>query len=84
MLAPGHSWALSSGLTNEVTHLSSLRARGSLADSLVPYRKELGRHGASWMVTPWASSEWVVKAISTTSYMVHPTWFILHSHPWSL
>lgn len=56
-LAPGHSWARSSGLTNEVTHLSSLRARGSLPDSLVPYRKELGGHEASWMATLGASSE---------------------------
>lgn len=41
-LAPGHSWARSSGLTNEVTHLSSLRARGSLPDSFVPFLQRAG------------------------------------------
>lgn len=49
--------ALSSGLTNEVTHLSSLRARGSLPGSLVSYHKELGGQEAPWMVTRWASSQ---------------------------
>lgn len=41
-LAPGHSWARSSGLTNEVTHLSSLRAQGSLPDSFVPFPQRAG------------------------------------------
>lgn len=49
MLAPGHSWALSSGLTNEVTHLSSPKAWGSLPGSSIPYLKELGGHEAPWV-----------------------------------
>lgn len=72
VLAPGHSWA-ESGLTNEVTHLSSLRAWRSLPVSSLPSLKELGPPEAPWQDSPMDSTSYCILHAFSMATLGHCT-----------